>query len=104
MATIGGTSQLSAGYNQTITSGVITSQTIPASIALTTQYAGGTAAGKVDLIYARQIALAASTPQTLDLTNLTDLGGGAVSFARVREFVIQVVDATAGHDVTLGAA
>src|SRR4051794_6850046 len=104
MATIGGTSQLSAGFNQTVSSGVITSQTIPASISLTTQYQGGTAAGKVDLIYARQLTLAASTPQTLDLTNLTDLGGGSVNFARVRELAIQVVTTTVDFNVTLGAA
>lgn len=104
MATIGGTSQLSAGFNQTVTASVITTQTIPASIALTTQYKNGTAAGSVDLIYARQLSLVASTPQTLDLTNLTDLAGGAVNFARVRELAVQVVDTTAGHDINLGDA
>lgn len=104
MAVIGGTSQLSAGFNQTISSGVITSQTIPASIALTTQYANGTGAGQVDLIYAKQLTFVASTPQTLDLTALTDLGGGAVNFARVRELVIQIVTTTAGFNLTLGDA
>lgn len=103
MANVGGTAQLSAGFNQTVTSGVITSQTIPASIALTTQYQNGTGAGAVDLIYARQLTLAA-TPTTLDLTTLTDLSGAAASFARVREFAVQVVDTTTTHVVTLGNA
>jgi hypothetical protein len=103
MATIGGTSQLSAGFNQTVSSGVITSQTIPASISLTTQYGNGTGAGQVDLIYAKQLTLAA-TPTTLDLTAVTDLSGASVNFARVREMAIQIVDKTAGHNVTLGNA
>lgn len=103
MATIGGTSQLSAGFNQTVTSGVITSQTIPASISLTTQYKNGTGAGSVDLIYAKQLTLAA-TPTTLDLSSLTDLAGGSVNFARIREMAIQVVDTATTHIVTLGDA
>jgi len=104
MAAVTGTAQLVAGFNQTVTSGLITTQTLPASISLTTQYANGTGAGAIDLIYARQIALVASTPQTLDLTALTDLSGATVNFARVRELVVQVVTTTSAFNVTLGAA
>lgn len=103
MATVGGTSQISAGFNQTVSSGVVSAQTIPASIALTTQYQNGTSAGKIDLVYAKQLTLAA-TPTTLDLTSLNDLSGASVNFARVRELVIEIVDTTAGHDVTIGDA
>lgn len=104
MAVVTGTTQLVAGFNQTVTSGLITTQTLPASISLTTQYTNGTGAGAIDLIYARQIALAAGTPQTLDLTSLADLSGATVSFARVRELVIQVVTTTSSYLVTVGAA
>ena len=34
---------------ETVTSGLVTTQTLPASIALTTQYANGTGAGQIDL-------------------------------------------------------
>ena len=104
MSTVGGTSQLSAGFNQTVTSGVVSSQTLPASIALTTQYTNGTGAGAIDLIHAKQYALVASTPQTIDLSAIADLSGATVNFARVREFVVQVVTTTAGDNVTLGDA
>lgn len=104
MAVVTGTVQLVTGFNQTNSSGLVTTQTLPASISLTTQYANGTGAGQVNLIYAKQIALVASTPQTLDLTTLTDLSGATVSFARVRELVIQVVTATSAFNVTVGAA
>ena len=103
MAVVAGTAALTSGFNQTVSTGVVTTQTIPASVSLTTQYANGTAAGKVDLIHARQYTLAGS-PTTLDLTNLLDLSGAAASFARVRELVVQVVTATGGFDLTLGNA
>jgi hypothetical protein len=104
MAVVTGTAQLVAGFNQTVSSGLITTQTLPASISLTTQYTNGTGAGAIDLIYAKQIALVASTPQTLDLTSLADLSGATVSFARIRELVIQVVTTTPGDNVTVGDA
>jgi hypothetical protein len=104
MAVVTGTAQLVAGFNQTNSTGLITTQTLPASISLTTQYTNGTGAGAINLIYAKQIALVASTPQTLDLTTLTDLSGATVSFARIRELVVQVVTTTAGFNVTLGNA
>src|SRR3954463_12010134 len=104
MAVVTGTSTVNGGFNHVVTSGLITSQTLPAAITLTTQYANGTGAGQVDLIYAKQIALVASTPQTLDLTALTDLSGPSVHFARVRELFIQVVTTTSAFNVIVGAA
>lgn len=104
MAIVAGTVQLVTGFNQTVTSGLVTTQTLPASISLTTQYANGTGAGQVNLIYAKQIALVASTPQTLDLTALLDLSGATVNFARVRELVVQVVTATSAFNAILGNA
>ena len=103
MAVVAGTATVTSGFNQTVSSGVVTTQTIPASVSLTTQYANGTGAGKVDLIHARQLTLAGSAT-TLDLTALTDLSGAAANFARVRELVVQVVTATGGFDLTLGNA
>jgi hypothetical protein len=103
MAVVAGTAALTSGFNQTISSGVVTAQTIPASISLTTQYANGTAAGKVDLIHAKQYTLAGSAT-TIDLTSLLDLSGATVNFARIRDLVVQVVTATVDFNVTLGNA
>lgn len=104
MGVVKGSTQLAAVFNELISTGVITPQNIPASLPLTTQYANGTGAAEVDTIYAKQLSLVASTPQTLDLTSLTDLAGNSINFARVRELIVQVVDTTLGHDVILGDA
>lgn len=104
MATVTGTSSVNGGFNQVVSSGLVQSQTLPASISLTTQYTNGTGAGQVDLIYAKRLSLVASTPQTLDLTSIADLSGATVNFARVRELILRVVTTTVDFNVTLGAA
>lgn len=104
MAVVTGNAGFNVGLNQTVTSGLVTTQTLPAAIALTTQYGNGTGAGQINLLYAKQIALVASTPQTLDLSSLADISGATVNFARIREIVIQVVTATSAFNVTVGAA
>lgn len=103
MAVVSGTAQLSANFTQTVSSGVVSSQNLAATLSSTTSYANGTAANQVDLIYAKQLSLA-GTPTTLDLTALTDLSGASVNMARVRYLDIQVVDTTSGHNVTIGDA
>jgi hypothetical protein len=66
--------------------------------------ASGVAADQCDLIYARPLTFVASTPQTLDLTALTDPAGNAISFARVRFLAIRIRDTTAGHVLLVGGA
>jgi hypothetical protein len=100
---VAGTDALTAGFNQTVSTGVVTTQTIPASINLSTSYTNGTAAGKIDALYAKQLTLAA-TPTTLDLQALPDLTGTNQVLLRVREIIIQVVTATVDFNVTLGNA
>lgn len=104
MAVVAGTSQLTVGSNQTVTSGLVATQTLAASITKTTQFANGTGAGQVDLIYAKQLTFAASTPQTLDLAAIVDMSGATVNMARIREIVIQVVTTTVDFNLTVGAA
>ena len=104
MAVVTGTSQLTAGVNQTVTSGLINTQTLPASVSKTTQFTNGTGAGAYDLAYAKQLTFVASTPQTLDLTAIVDLSGATVNMARIREIVIQVVTTTVDFNLTVGAA
>lgn len=104
MAVVTGSSQIIASFNQTVTTGLIQTQTLPAGISLSSQYTNGTGANQIDLVYAKQLTFAVSTPQTLDLTAIVDLSGATVNMARVREIVIQVVTATSGYKLTAGAA
>lgn len=100
---VSGNVVLTAQFNEVITSGVITQLNLPANISQNFTYTNGTAAGMVDYIYAKSLSLAGSAT-TLDLTSLTDLNGGSVNFARVRELVIVNLATTAGYTVTVGAA
>lgn len=64
----------------------------------------GTAADTVDLKYSATLTFSASTAQTLDLTSLTDIYGGAVNFARVRSLTISMKSTTDGATLTIGNA
>jgi hypothetical protein len=77
-----------------VSTGYVVPQTFAQALASPTiagasiTYANGTGAGQIDIAYFKPITLAASTPQTFDLTSLTGLGGESVNFARVREWVL----------------
>jgi len=101
MANVTGQSSLSFLFTEVLTSGLISQQTLPAAVTLAHTYANGTGAAQIDVIYAKQLVLTASSPQTIDLTSIPDLSGATVSFGRIREFMIQVVTATFGFNVTL---
>lgn len=64
----------------------------------------GTAADQVDLKYSTTLTFSASTAQTLDLTSLTDVYGGAINFARVRTITIKMKSTTDGATLTIGNA
>lgn len=83
-----GTAQATLGFVETITSGVINTVTIPATINQTVTYTNGTGAGQVDLAVAKQYTLNAAAT-IIDLNSIADLSGSSVTFARVREFVVQ---------------
>jgi hypothetical protein len=61
----------------------------------------GNAADQANLKYTATLSLAAA-PQVLDLTNLTDVFGGVVNFARVRSLAIRVKSQTDGQTLKLG--
>lgn len=104
MATVTGTRSLAATFTHLVSTGVITPQKLAAGISVELAYAtSGTGAGQGDLLYAKQLTLAA-TPTTLDLTALPDVSGATVNFARVREHGVQVVTTTSGRAVILGGA
>ena len=86
-------------FTEVITAGVISTLNLPAILNDNFTYGNGTSAGNVDYIYAKSLSLAGSAT-TLDLTSLTDLNGGSVNFARVRELVIVNLATTAAYTVT----
>src|SRR5208337_1375716 len=95
-AVVSGSVSAGASFQQAV-SGLV-AYNIPLSISAGTSYANGTASSNVNLCYAAQLTLAGA-PQTLNLQSITDPSGATITFARVREFWIQNIDTTAGHDV-----
>lgn len=100
---VSGNVQLTTSFTETITSGVVQTQNLPAGISQALNYTSGTGAGQINLIYAKQLTLNA-TPTTLDLTNLADLTGSSYSFARVREIIIANLASTGGQTLTIGSS
>ncbi len=101
-----GSLSLEAFFQEVVSTGQINPQTLETTlyaqglIPTTIQLSNGTAAGQVDTPYWSAPSLAA-TPTTIDLTSLTDPGGGSIDFARVRFFMVYNPNTTAGHDVTV---
>src|SRR5271169_4190850 len=86
----------SANYSQTISAGYVTPQTIWAYLNKLNsgidqvQYSNATnGALTADIIHLKPYVLASSTPQTIDLTSIVDLGLTTTqTAARIREFQI----------------
>lgn len=103
MANVSGSAQAALNMTQVVTTGVVSQQNLPANINQSINYTTGTGAGQVDLLYAKQLSLAASAT-TLDLTSLTDLSGASINMARVRFIWIFNLATTAGYTITVGNA
>lgn len=103
MPNVSGNVNLTASFTETISSGVVTTQSLPASITQGLSYSSGTGPGQCDLLYSKQLSLAGSAT-TLDLTSLADLAGSSYSFARVRELIITNLASTGGYTLTIGSA
>ncbi len=104
MATIQGGVTPGFSFTQTGSTGFLTGTQIPLQLTLALNIAAGTAADKADLIHALTYTFVASTAQTIDLTSLTDVLGGAVNFARVRLFALRVNSTTDAASLTIGNA
>lgn len=103
MPNVNATINLTAQASEIISSGVVTTQTIPAGITQGITYTSGTGSLQCDLIYAKQLSLAAAAT-TLDLTSLADLIGSSYSFARVRELIVQHLGSVGSQVVLVGSA
>lgn len=93
---------LNASFTENVSSGVIVSYQVPATVSSTLSYGNGTASNQVDTLYAKQLTLTGAT-QTIDLTSLTDPAGNSINFARVRELIVVNTATTAGYDVKVEA-
>jgi hypothetical protein len=70
-------------------------------------YANGTAAGQANLVFHTQRTLLTTTDETLDLRALTDTEGtvfGTYQFSKVRAILVELVTATTGYRLEVGAA
>lgn len=105
-----GSISLNAQWSEYITSGQINPQTLGGFLSaqgltapsLPLSFTNGTASLQWDLVHAKPYTLAATT-QTVDWTSVTDPGGGSISFARSRLFLVFNPDTVAGHDLKIYA-
>lgn len=105
MSNVAGQCQPSINFTQTPAAGFLSGQALPINLTLAALFkASGVLADQVDTIYANTLTFTASTPQTLDLTTLTDILGNAISFARVRFLAIRVQSVTDGQYLLVGDA
>ena len=105
MSTATGSCSPSVNLTQTSTVGVGSSVQIPIQLNLRGNFrVSGTALDQLDTIHAKTYALAASTPQTIDLMALADVLGNAISFARIDLIAIRVQDQVDGQVLLVGGA
>jgi hypothetical protein len=82
-ATIKGGVQPAFGFIQTPATGFLSGVPLPINLAVGVNYGNGTTVDNADLVAVKTFTFVASTPQTIDLTAMTDVQGNAVAFAKV---------------------
>lgn len=101
-ASLTGQTQPTLSFQLTPASGFLANSQITVADSYLTQFGYGHLADQCDLVYAASITFVTSTPQTLDLTSLTDVVGGAVNFARVRLVAIKNLSTADAAVLTVG--
>jgi hypothetical protein len=108
MGVVTGTAKHDWQFQQAVSSGLITPETLAAQIVApavpgaTLNYTNGTNALQVDQLYGKAITLNA-TNSTIDLTSLPLIDGTTAAGGRVRELILFNPDANAAHLVKLYA-
>jgi hypothetical protein len=100
-----GASNLFASFNDLVTAGRVSPESIPTVLSQHIDWSNGTGPGQIDLLHSKPYALVAATPQTLDLTSglLGPAGAAeALVYARVRQVWASVPDAVLTHILLLG--
>lgn len=104
-AAVTGTSSITLSFSQTPSSGFLSSTPIPLAESVRTVFrTSGVAADQVDGIYAKTITFVASTPQTIDVSALTDIFGNTITAARARLVAIKVKWVTDNVPLLVGGA
>ena len=104
MSTLQGGCNPNVSFTLTGQVGTNPSGQVPQTMGLAGQFAPGAAADQVNWLHSRTYNFAASTPQTIDLTALTDVMGTAFSFAAVRWLMYRIQATNAAFVVTVGGA
>jgi hypothetical protein len=103
VATVTGSAGPTINFTQVSAVGIGSSVNLPILSAFKSQFrVSGGNLDQCDTIYAKTLNFVASTPQTLDLTTLTDVVGNAISFARVRLIAFRVHATTDGWMLLVG--
>ena len=89
-ANVTSTGSVTIQFSQIPATGALANVPLPMSEALRSVLTNGTAADKVDGLYFTTLTFVASTPQTLDLTTLTDVLTASITNVRVRFIAIKV--------------
>lgn len=98
-ANVAGNIQFIPSFNEIISTGLLNTLNLPASLNIQNSYTNATTGAlTVDQIHAKVYTLAASAT-TIDLTSLLDLNGAAMNFTRVRDFIVVNNDTTVSHVV-----
>lgn len=96
-ANVAGTIQFIPSFTEIVSSGLLNTLNLPASLNIQNSYTNATTGAlTVDQIHAKVYTLAA-TPTTIDLTSLLDLNGASMNFARVRDFIVYNADTTTAN-------
>lgn len=102
-ATVAGTSSHTISFTQTPSTGFLSGVNLPITSSLRTVFrTSGVSADQVDGIFAKTITFVASTPQSIDLTNITDVLGNTITAARVRFISVKVKWTTDAKPLTIG--
>jgi hypothetical protein len=105
MAQITGGLSTFASFTAKATTGYQTGTAIPISPArLFSTFTAGLAADQLDNLAPILLTFVASTPQTIDLTALSDVLGLAITAARVRFILIRNLSTTDGFNLLVGGA
>ena len=102
-ASITGSSNPSPSFSYTPSAGFLAAQQLQITKTVQANFrASGVLLDQCDTLYANTLTFTASTPQTLDLTSLTDILGNSISFARVRYLLIRINSTTDGQVLLCG--
>jgi hypothetical protein len=105
MANVKGSAKLTVNVSQTPSTGVLSGVALPVQPSINFTFnTSGTLADQCDLEHSKIYSFVASTPQTIDLTTVTDVLGGTAAFARIRFMTFKMKSTTDAATLIIGNA